>query len=81
MDKKLTLKLDRDVIERAKKYARGNKTSISRIVENYLSIVTSDQVNSPEVTPVVKSISGVLPEKNDEELRNEYSEYLEKKYR
>ncbi len=32
MDTKLTLKLDKDVIDRAKEYAASNKRSLSRIL-------------------------------------------------
>ena len=40
MDTKLTLKLDKDVIEKAKEYA-AKKISVSFIVENYLKAITS----------------------------------------
>jgi plasmid stability protein len=41
MDTKLTLKLDKNVIERAKIYAAEHKHSLSFMVENYLKAVTS----------------------------------------
>ena len=41
MDTKLTLKLDKDVIEKAKEYAAKQKISVSFIVENYLKAITS----------------------------------------
>ena len=40
MDTKLTLKLDKKVIEKAKAYAASNKSSLSRIVEAYLQSLT-----------------------------------------
>ena len=43
MDSKLTLKLDENVIERAKKYASNKKVSLSRLIENYLDSITSQQ--------------------------------------
>lgn len=36
MDVKLTLKLDKQVIEKAKAYASSNKMSLSRMIESYL---------------------------------------------
>ena len=36
MDAKLTIKLDDDVITRAKRYAKNRKTSISKMVESSL---------------------------------------------
>jgi len=41
MDTKLTLKLNESVIELAKKYAKENNISISKMVENYLQAITS----------------------------------------
>ena len=36
MDTKLTLKLDQEIIEKAKQYASEKKLSLSRLIENYL---------------------------------------------
>jgi predicted HicB family RNase H-like nuclease len=36
MDAKLTLKLDKAVIEKAKIYAASHKKSLSGLIENYL---------------------------------------------
>ena len=57
MDSKLTLKLDENVIERAKKYASNKKVSLSRLIENYLDSITSQQNDDFEISPFVKSIS------------------------
>ena len=38
MSTKLTLTIDENVIEKAKKYATGKKNSLSNISENYLNI-------------------------------------------
>ncbi len=35
MDTKLTLKLDQEVIEKAKRFAQGQQTSLSQLIENY----------------------------------------------
>ena len=36
MDTKLTLKLNEDIIEKAKEYAKAKKISLSELIENYL---------------------------------------------
>jgi len=36
MNTKLTLNLDKDIIEEAKFYAKRNKLSLSKLIENYL---------------------------------------------
>ncbi|MDY0903506.1 DUF6364 family protein [Pedobacter sp. CFBP9032] len=43
MDTKLTLKLNQEIIERAKLYASDKKLSLSRLIENYLNALTADQ--------------------------------------
>jgi macrodomain Ter protein organizer (MatP/YcbG family) len=80
MDNKLTLKLDKTVIDRAKKYAAKNNTSLSRMIESYLDQVTSNKKTSEEISPLVKSLSGVinLPENYNE--KKEYKKHLSSKY-
>jgi hypothetical protein len=80
MDTKLTLKLEQTIIEKAKKYARNNETSISKLLENYLMKITSDQDVKIEITPLVRSLSGIIELSEDSDERTEYSAYLEKKY-
>ena len=80
MDTKLTLKLDQEIIEKAKGYAKSRKTSISRLIENFLQKITSED-EKEEITPLVKSLSGIiaLPAKYDH--KKEYADHLSKKYR
>jgi hypothetical protein len=84
MDTKLTLKLDENVIERAKKYASNKKMSLSRLIENYLDSITLDDKNDDfEISPFVKSISNgksLVIEKDWKDLREDYIDYLDKKY-
>lgn len=57
MVSKLTIKLDENVIERAKEYASKKKLSLSRLIENYLDSLTRSQDDDFEISPFVKSIS------------------------
>ncbi len=67
MNSKLTLKLDDRVISRAKKYVQHRRTSLSKMVESYLDSVTKPDSDDIGITPLVKSLSGVisLPENYD----------------
>ena len=56
MDTKLTLKLDRSIIEQAKTYAKKKNTSLSQLIESYLGLLV-DPKESKEVTPLVKGLS------------------------
>ncbi|MGV3547978.1 MAG: DUF6364 family protein [Pedobacter sp.] len=83
MDTKLTLKLNESIIERAKQYASKKNLSLSRLIENYLDSLTREQSDEFEITPFVKSISSgkSIPSDIDyKEMRNDYIDYLEKKY-
>ncbi len=58
MTTKLTLSLNKSIIERAKRYAKGNNQSLSQIVESYLEKVTSE---NPELgDPELDSIRGII---------------------
>jgi len=83
MDTKLTLKLDESVIERAKKYASSKKTSLSRLIENYLDSITKGQNDDFEISPFVKSIStgkSIPTNIDDKKAREEYLDALDKKH-
>ena len=60
METKLTLQLEKKVIDKAKSYAQEHKTSLSKMVESYLDSVTNSYVEEPEITPLVESSSGVV---------------------
>ena len=83
MDSKLTLKLNENVIERAKKYASTRELSLSRLIENYLDSITQEQNDDFEISPFVKSISSgkSIPANADGKAsREDYTDYLDKKY-
>ena len=81
MDTKLTLKLDNQVIENAKLYARRKNTSLSRLIESYLQFLTSNNKNKEEeTTPLVKSLSGILNATKSLDYKGSYKMHLSKKY-
>jgi hypothetical protein len=79
MDVKLTLSLDKKVIDQAKKYARRNKTSLSKLIESYLGRVTAGDKEELTISPLVKSLSGVIGGPGDR--KKGYSDYLAEKYK
>lgn len=82
MDTKLTLSMDKKIIEEAKKYARKRNTSLSNLIENYLISVTNKSTQTgEEVTPLVRSLSGVLKLSGRIDHKKKYSDYLASKYR
>lgn len=82
MDTKLTLKLDKDIIEKAKSYASQTNRSLSSIVESYFQSLTSDKKEAAkdfEITAFVRSMASEksLPVDLDEK---EYFDYLSQKH-
>lgn len=86
MDTKLTLTLNKDIIEFAKKYAASNQTSLSDLVENYFKALTIAEpevnyhINQPSKTPIVDSIVGSAKFVELEDLKTEKINRLEAKY-
>ncbi len=81
MNTKLTLKLNKRSIERAKRYARKNKQSLSAIVENYFNLIAEkDNIEEIEISPNVLELSGIIKLPEDIDLKDEYGKHLEKKY-
>ncbi|MDD4967967.1 MAG: DUF6364 family protein [Paludibacter sp.] len=86
MDAKLTVKLNKEVIEKAKVYATNHKISLSRIVENYLQFLLSQESAEKdneeiEISAFVKSMCTGVHIPADIDTKNEYSSYLSKKYK
>ncbi len=74
--KKLTLSVDAQVIERARRYSRQHNTSISQLVSNYLAQLEAAEGESA-YSPTVRQLLGILP--NDADVEH-YREYLEEKH-
>lgn len=81
MDKKLTLSLDKAIIENAKNYAKSNNISLSKLIESYLTTLTKRKKQSTEITPLVESLSGVISLDNDFDVKDAYTDYLIEKYK
>lgn len=80
MDAKLTLKLDSEVIEKAKAYAESRGESLSRMVENYFLGLTQEKRRDEEPRGVVAELAGLLAGAEIVDEKEAYAEYLTKKY-
>ena len=84
---KLTLSVDRRVVERAKRYAKAQGTSVSRLVEKMLDMAASESqpraraagTSAPasEAPPVLARLRGSLKHGS----QRDYQRYIERKYR
>ena len=71
MNAKLTLTVEKSVIERAKVYAKHTGRSLSDLIENYLETLTEEGMHHQrDLSPKLKKIVGVvnLPDDFDEEM-------------
>ncbi|MDB4583593.1 DUF6364 family protein [Draconibacterium sp.] len=81
MNTKLTLNLDKTIIERAKVYAKSNKISLSRLIESYLASLIQNRKDDIEITPLVESLSGVIEIDNNYDYKSDYADFLIEKYK
>jgi hypothetical protein len=73
---KLTLSVDERVVARAKQFAARRGTSVSRLVERYLELV-SRPPSVPDDAPVLRRLRGSLAGADPESYRR----HLTRKYR
>ena len=70
MNTKLTLNLDKEIIQEAKTYAKSQSVSLSKLIENYLNSITRNSKKKSSVSPLVESLIGIIP--SDYDQRHEY---------
>lgn len=81
MNTKLTLTIEQNIIEKAKKYANNKGRSLSSIIENYLKIITNEEDASDiKLTPIVKSLKGSFKAPRNLNYKKELSKRLSEKY-
>jgi hypothetical protein len=77
---KLTLSVDSAVVRRAKSYAAARRTSVSRLVERYLDLVSRAPERADEtVTPLLARLRAELKGLKPDE--GAYRRYLARKYK
>lgn len=79
MNTKLTLRMDKELIESARNHANRSGKSLSKMVADYFYML--DKANrKPEapLTPVVRRLKGSLKDSGLDE--DDYKRYLENKY-
>ncbi|MFV0566205.1 MAG: DUF6364 family protein [Flavobacteriaceae bacterium] len=82
MNTKLTLTIERDVIERAKSYAKNKNRSLSDIIENYLKVLTEKEPKGKDkaLNPIVESLKGAFKMPKNMDYKKELRNRLEEKY-
>ena len=68
MEAKLTLKLNKMVIESAKKYAESNNKSLSRLVEDFFRNLVNEKFPAKKYPPLIEELSGIISEEDLERI-------------
>ncbi|OFY98424.1 MAG: hypothetical protein A3K10_05515 [Bacteroidetes bacterium RIFCSPLOWO2_12_FULL_31_6] len=80
MTTKLTLTVEKSIIERAKSYAKDTGRSLSELIEKYLDSITND-TKSQDISPKLKKIVGAVKLPKNFDKNKELRSYLEKKHK
>jgi formiminotetrahydrofolate cyclodeaminase len=79
MTTKLTLTVEKTIIERAKSYAKKTGRSLSELIENYLENITEENNNS-DLSPKLKKLVGSVKLPADFDEEKELRSAIEKKH-
>ncbi len=80
MTTKLTLSVEKRVIQRAKQFARTHRQSLSQIVTNYLDYISREEPGKLDIDPQVMALSDRIPVKDLPELKDARYQHLKRKY-
>lgn len=71
---KLTIRISKELLDKARRYARAHNTTLTRLISAYLArLDLADELDAP----IVRRLSGVLPPTASIE---DYQEHLKDKY-
>lgn len=82
MNTKLTLNLDKDIIEQTKRYAQKTQQSVSALVEHYFRFLLEREQKpiTSDISPTVRELSGIITLDTETDFHDEYTTYLVEKY-
>ncbi len=81
MNTKLTLTLEKEVIEIAKEYAKERGQSLPELVENYFRIITVNKrkIKPEQLSPRIQRLRGILKVDDQIDYKQILTEELSKK--
>ena len=80
MATKLTLTVEKNIIDQAKKYASRKGRSLSNLVENYLRTLVQKDPDPQEISPIVKKLAGSVRFPKEFDYKKELSKVLTEKH-
>lgn len=76
METKLTVRVQRHLLENAKRYARENQTTLTELISSFLEKIPVEN-QTLNHAPIVKQLTGLL---SPEVSETDYKKFLEEKY-
>ena len=77
---KLTISLDKDVIEQAKILAKKKGRSLSEMIENYLKVMVKKDSPALEISADIKKLQGSVKLPADFDYKKSLQQAIAKKY-
>ncbi len=81
MKKRITITINKDLVESAKKYASAHDTTISHLVETYLNRLCNEIPSAVEISPLVRSLSGIITLQDNYNRKEAFTRHLIGKYK
>ena len=80
MKKRLTLTIDEDLIQRAKRHSQKRGKTLSQTVEDYFALMDEpiEEIDEADLPPKARSLVGILAGSGLDE--QDYYDYLERKH-
>lgn len=81
MNTKLTLRIDSELIDKAKRWSKDRNISLSKAVANFFENMDENNINTDDLSPWAKGLIGSI--KLDGEIgdyKEVYGQHLEEKY-
>jgi len=80
MNTKLTITLEKNIIEQAKAYAKSRGRSLSELIENYLKVVIEEPGKKIYISPAINKLKGSIKLPSDLDYKKELTKALNDKY-
>jgi len=81
MQRKLTITIEKNLIEQAKYYARKKGKSLSEIIENYLKTIVEEDKEKYHISPSIEKLKGSVRLPEDFDYKKNLADSLFEKYK
>ncbi len=82
MNVKLTLNLNKDIINQAKLYAKVKNQSLSSLVQNYFLFLSEKNKNKNiDISATVEELSGIIDLHSEFDIKEDYGAHIMEKYK